>query len=139
MSQAESTVVSDYIIKKRRLVVHNADDALLETGKPMVPVFVREIMLPKGSGVEDVDFRGFYRTYRGLELPVIPWDEHFVDRCDREFDGIANSIDPMPEESSSFFDNGIAGLILTDAVKFRAFAAHLCRVQGRAAERAAAW
>ena len=74
---ATSGIKSEYLIHKRRLSVSNADDYLIETGKPYVPVFVREILLPKGSVVKDVDFRGMYRTYRWLKPPVVPWDEYY--------------------------------------------------------------
>jgi hypothetical protein len=74
---AEASIDSDYLIRQGRLFVHNADDYLAESGMPYVPFFVREIILPEGSDIEDVKFRGFYRSYRRLEPLVVPWDEYY--------------------------------------------------------------
>ena len=74
---AESSIESDYIIKHKNVFVRNADDYLVESGKPYVPVFVREIVLPEGSEVEDVDFSGFYRSYRMVEPMIVPWDGYY--------------------------------------------------------------
>jgi hypothetical protein len=70
-------IESDYVIRQGRVFVRNADDYLIESGKPFIPVFVREIILPQGSDIEDVRFRGFYRSYRHVSPLVVPWDEYY--------------------------------------------------------------
>ncbi len=74
---AEALIESDYVIKKGRVYVHNADDYLVESGKPLIPMFVRELVLPEGSGVQDIRFTGFYRSYWWVKPVVLPWDEYY--------------------------------------------------------------
>lgn len=74
---AEAGIVSDYVIRDRILHVRNSDDYLVESGKPYVPVFVREITLPKGSVLKDVSLRAFRRTYRKINPMIVPWDEYY--------------------------------------------------------------
>jgi hypothetical protein len=76
---AEAMIESDYIVKAGSLRVNNPDDYLAESGKPHLPIFVREIILPEGSGIEDLRFRGHYRTYRNIRPETIPWDEYYED------------------------------------------------------------
>ncbi len=74
---AESQIKSEYYLSGRRLFVENADTEILEIGEPVIPLFVREIILPEGSALEDVSFEGFYRRYWRLEPVIVPLDEHY--------------------------------------------------------------
>jgi TolB protein len=74
---AESQIVSEYYISGRMLFVENAETEILEVGEPVIPLFVREIILPEGSDPEDVSFEGYYRRYWWLRASEIPMDEHY--------------------------------------------------------------
>ncbi|MCK4497150.1 MAG: hypothetical protein KAU24_03085, partial [Candidatus Aenigmarchaeota archaeon] len=76
----------DYYVKNRTVYVTNADSTLIENGKPIIPVFVREFILPRKSEINDVGVRLYYRTYRNIKIPVVPWDEYYQG-MPAEFDG----------------------------------------------------
>jgi len=76
---AKASIDSEYYISDRKLFVENAETEILEVGEPVIPLFVRELILPEGSDIEDVSFRGFYRRYSRLNPTIIPLDEHYGD------------------------------------------------------------
>lgn len=76
----------EYYIKNRIIYVTNADSLLIDQGQPTIPVFIREFILPEGSEIDDVDIRAYYRTYRRVNIPLVPWDEYYEGMPDM-FDG----------------------------------------------------
>lgn len=81
---AEAGIESEYQIDRRMLIVRNSESEMLDVGAPIIPLFVREIILPEGSEVINVSFSGLYRTYRRLVPITIPADEHYDEVEERE-------------------------------------------------------
>ena len=75
---AVSDITSRYRIVNKTLVVHNADDYLLEQGKPLIPVFVKEFVLPKSSKIKHIKVYTRYKKNVKLRPFIITWDEYYT-------------------------------------------------------------
>jgi len=71
-------VESNYTVQNRSLTVFNADSYLMEQERPIVPVFVREFILPTNSIVEKVNVGLKYSQKRGLEKNIIYNDSFYT-------------------------------------------------------------
>ncbi|MBN2043317.1 MAG: hypothetical protein JW754_05955 [Candidatus Aenigmarchaeota archaeon] len=68
------------------IIFTNADSFLMKQEKPVISVFVREFVLPKGAVINSVDFDGKYSHRFGLEKNFIYNDDHYMD-----YSGIINA------------------------------------------------
>ncbi len=71
-------VKSNYTIQNRSLTVFNADSYLTEQERPVIPVFVREFVLPTNSILESVKVKPAYLRERGLEKNIIYNDSYYT-------------------------------------------------------------
>ncbi len=76
---SETTIETEYEIKNNRVIFENADSYLLKQEKPVIPLFVREFILPEGAVVNSVDFDGRYSYRFGMEKDFVYSDGHYTD------------------------------------------------------------
>lgn len=80
------SIISDYYLENRKVYVENADSSLIEQGKPIIPVFIREFILPEGSEIKYVDLKTYYRKYNNIKPQFVHWDEYY-NETPYEFNG----------------------------------------------------
>lgn len=74
----ESEITGDYIIENRALFFRNVDSYLTKQGKPIIPVFSREFILPRGSSIKSVDFDGTYSNKWMIKKEFVYNDSHYT-------------------------------------------------------------
>ena len=74
-----AALVSNYTVENRSLKVWNADSYMVEQERPLVPVFVKEFILPTGASIEKVKADIKYSTVRGLARNIIYNDTYYAD------------------------------------------------------------
>jgi hypothetical protein len=73
----ESEIKADHRTESGLLMIGNADSYLMRQGRPIIPVFVREFILPKGAGIISVGFDGVWSKQNHVERPYVSNDSHY--------------------------------------------------------------
>jgi hypothetical protein len=104
----ESEIESNYTIDGREITFHNADAYLVEKEEPLIPMFVREFLLPTNALLKSVNVDIDYSRKSNLDKKIIYNDSYYsnysvlLDECIQEI-GIGNS-EPTSEEETKIYE-----------------------------------
>jgi len=104
----ESEIESNYTIDGREITFHNADAYLVEKEQPLIPIFVREFLLPTNALLESVNVDIDYSRKSNLDKKIIYNDSYYsnysmlLDECIQGI-GIGNS-EPTREEETNIYE-----------------------------------
>jgi hypothetical protein len=74
-----SEIESNYTIDERKIIFFDTDSYLIEQEKPLIPVYVREFILPTNAVLEAVDVALKYSQKYGLDKNIIYNDSYYTD------------------------------------------------------------